>query len=487
MGEKTLEQFRFSFNRSIRLEARPERLTSDGGALLIREIDERLRVTKDLAASLIDRRDQDLVIHPMVELLRTTINLIAQGWGDRDDADKLRDDPACRLAVSNRKGDSPLRSAENGRCAPDGLASQPTLSRMIGTIAVDENREKTRKMLLTSAGRHARAVNRGHRLRYVSLDVDSIPIKVEGRREGSKYNGHYQYRCYHPLVASIAQTGDIVDMKLREGDAHTADGALDFIMPLIDRLESELCQVACLRCDAGFPEPVLLDALEERNRPVPYVFRIKKNAVLDRMAAPYLTRPVGRRPSHARTWFAELDYQAESWSRPRRVALVVVDEPGLLFPRHFFLLTSYSIEQMSGEELLEHYRQRGTAEMRQGEFKDVLDPALSCTRRPKSHYQGKVPKTRTESGDPMARNEATLLLHALAYNLMNFARRLMSSALKQGVSLRRFREQALKVAARFCLTGSRVVMVVAKSVAPIWLGILRLLSRLRFVPEPSSG
>ncbi len=485
MGEKALEQFRFSFNRSIRLEARPERLSSDGGTLLIREIDERLRVTRDLAARLIDPRDRDLVIHPLVELLRTSINLIAQGWGDQDDADKLRDDPACRLAVSNRKGDSPLRSPNEGQFTPDGLASQPTLSRMIGTVAIDENREKTRKMLLTSAGRDVRATNSGHRLRYVDLDVDSIPLKVEGHQEGAKYNGHYQCRCYHPLVASIAQTGDMVDMKLREGNVHTADGALDFIMPLIDRLESELCQVACLRCDAGFPEPKVLAALEERRLPVPYVFRIKKNAVLDRLAAPYLTRPKGRRPNHARTWFGELEYQAESWSRPRRIVLVVVDEPDELFPRHFFLLTGYTIDQLTARELLEHYRQRGTAEMRQGEFKDVLDPALSCTQRPKSHYGGRVPKRRYPSGDPMARNEATLLLHALAYNLMNAARRLMSRATGQGVSLRRFREQALKVAARFCLTGNRVVMVIAKSAAPIWSGILRLLSRLRFVPEPA--
>ena len=224
MGEKALEQFRFSFNRSIRLEARPERLSSDGGTLLIREIDERLRVTRDLAARLIDPRDQDLVIHPLVELLRTSISLIAQGWGDQDDADKLRDDPACRLAVSNRKGDSPLRSPNEGQFTPDGLASQPTLSRMIGTVAIDENREKTRKMLLTSAGRDVRATNSGHRLRYVDLDVDSIPLKVEGHQEGAKYNGHYQCRCYHPLVASIAQTGDVVDMKLREPHARFGGG-----------------------------------------------------------------------------------------------------------------------------------------------------------------------------------------------------------------------------------------------------------------------
>ena len=142
---------------------------------------------------------------------------------------------------------------------------------------------------------------------------------------------------------------------------------------------------------------------------------------------------------------------------------------------------------MPAEALLDHYRKRGTAEMRQGEFKDVLDPALSCTQRPKSHVGGRTPKRRTPSGDPMKRNEATLLLHALAYNLMNAGRTLMSRATGEGVSLRRFREQVLKVAARFCLTGNRVVVVIAQSAVPLWRGILRRLSRLRFVPEPAPG
>ena len=66
----------------------------------------------------------------MSELLRTQILLMAQGWTDADDADWLRDDPILRLSVSDRRGQSPLREADDG--APEGLASQPTLSRLIG-------------------------------------------------------------------------------------------------------------------------------------------------------------------------------------------------------------------------------------------------------------------------------------------------------------------------------------------------------------------
>ena len=81
---------------------------------------------------------------------------------------------------------------------------------------------------------------RGHRLRHVTLDADFLPIEVHGQQEGSQYNGHYGVRCYHPLVAVLGETGDLVDIRLREGNVHTAEGALDFILPLLDRLEREV-------------------------------------------------------------------------------------------------------------------------------------------------------------------------------------------------------------------------------------------------------
>ena len=130
---------------------------------------------------------------------------------------------------------------------------------------------------------------------------------------GSEYNGHYHARIYHPLVATVAELGDLLDVQLRPGNAHTADGGLEFLLPLLDQAEAKLCQVASVRIDAGFPEEKLLAALEKRR--TPYVARIKNNAVLDRLAQPYLTRPVGRPPIEPRTWTVEMTYKAQDWSR----------------------------------------------------------------------------------------------------------------------------------------------------------------------------
>ena len=80
--------------------------------------------------------------------------------------------------------------------------------------------------------------------------------------------------------------------------AQTAEGALDFVLDLVDRLEGTMCQVAMVRMDAGFPEEKLLAGLEARG--TPYVARIRNNRALDRMAVPHLRRPPGRPPAEPR-------------------------------------------------------------------------------------------------------------------------------------------------------------------------------------------
>ena len=106
--------------------------------------------------------------------------------------------------------------------------------------------------------------------------------------------------------------------------------------------------------------------------------RIKNNPVLDRRAAPYLKLPPGRRPQQPRVWFYEMSYQAQLWSRARRVILVVLERSGELIPDHFWLLTSWTRPQRSAEVLLELYRQRGTAEGHQGELKSVGSRFMGC-------------------------------------------------------------------------------------------------------------
>ncbi len=484
-----LTPFRADFNGSLRIEGRPERLTSEAGAVVLREVMERVGIIPWLVEHLVDPRKPELVTHPLSEMMRTSLLLLGQGWRDKDDADALRHDAAFRLAVSDRRGLGSLETREAGEAGepgsknpivPDGLASQPTLSRLGGALSTTHNRAVLRLALLEMAARRVRAGRGGHRLRYLTIDLDSLPVEVHGQQPGSEYNGHYHGQIYHPLIASVADTGDLLDVQLREGNAHTAAGGIDFLLPLLDDVERELCQVAAVRIDAGFPEEKLLSSLEGRG--TPYVARVKNNPVLDRMAAPYLKRPVGRPPNEPRTWFYEESYQAKAWSRARRVVLVTLERPGQLFHDHFWLITDWSAEQMDGPALLEMYRKRGTAEGHMGELMDVLHPALSSSPRPKSHYRGKEPIRRSRSIDAFAHNEVILLLNALAYNIAHAGRVLMETATGEGWSLRRFRERVLRVAARIVVHSRRATLVLGEGSAKLWHALWTHLDVFQAVP-----
>lgn len=481
MGEAKGSEFRLEFNHSVRVESRDERLSSDAGALLTRDIGERLGVWDFLHENLLDQRNPLFVTHPLRELVRTSVCMLAQGWRDQDDADTLRHDPALRLAVSDRGGASPLLPA--AALTPDGLASQPTLSRMVAGLSFPENRRVLRRSLLRAAAGRLRSLNGGRRLDHATVDVDSLPIEVFGDQAGGAWNGHYHARVMHPLLASLGEEGDLLDVRLRPGNAHTARGALEFILPLLDDVERDIARRASLRIDAGFPGPDLIAALNERG--THYVARFRTNAILTPIArdCEELVRQKALM-GESGEWCVELGpYRAASWTKPQRLVLVIVRDPGELFVRSFFLLTNWTQEEMPAEALLALYRRRGLAESHFGEWKDVLDPALSSTTRTKTHYRGEEPRRRTSPRDAFACNEVLLLLHALAYQLMHAGRCLAATADGAGMSLRRFRETALKVAARITLHGRRVLVTIAKSAAGIWSSLARSLRSLR--PAPS--
>lgn len=475
MGEANPTRFSFSFNRSLAFEGRPERLTRDAGALLLRETDERIGLTRRLAARLRDPRHPVLLTHPLAELLRARLYAMAQGHRDQDDLDDLRDDPALRLAVSERAGDAPLRQAQP--LVPDGLASQPTQSRLVEMLTLPGNRAALDDALFTEAAQDYRRFRGGRRSRRGVLDVDSTAAVVHGNQPGSAYNGHYRVTCYHPLVVILPDTGAWLAVRLREGQVHTSVGLEEFLFPLIERCEREVYQVSSVRGDAGLPSEELLGGLEQRE--VGYCFRLGSNDVLERLAAPYLHRPVGRPPKEPRTWWHELVYAADTWSHHRRVVLVVLEEPGELFLRHFFLVTDWTDEQIPGEGLLEFYRERAVIEGHIGDFKSVLRPALPSTSRRKSHVRGKRPRrTRAQDRDGFACNEANLLLYALAYNLANVVRRVTARATGVPWRLRRCRDTLLQVAGKVVLHARRVTVVIRDEVAPLWSAFLQTLHRL---------
>ena len=339
----------FSFNRSIRIGSRRDRITGDSGALTGRELLGRSRVVRFPAKRLPDKRDGRRIRHSQKRLARTLLLLAGQGRREHSDATELRDDPALRLATGDRAGTAPLGKA--GR-----LPSQPTLSRRVAAWSEKEGVEVLREGLQRLAGWRLKAMGGWRRPKTLGIDVDSLPVEVHGEQPGSAWNGYYHRRVYHPIVAAAGETGDILDLRLREGQVHTADGGLEFVLEVLERAERHLCGKAAVRFDAGYPGEPLMAALEERG--THYVARVRNNAVLKRLALPAMDAAVwdalsnGVPAGEPRTRVCESSYRAGSWSRSRRVVQVVVERPGELIPRCFWLLASMPSGEMSGEDLL---------------------------------------------------------------------------------------------------------------------------------------
>lgn len=475
MGDSQGTLFPLEFNRSIHLEARPECVSGESGSLLMRELMDRLGYRQLLARHLRDPRDPARVKHPFTELLRTALLMLVQGWGDQSDVQLLRSDPALRLAVSSRRGQRPLREAD-GR-EPDGLCSQPTLSRLLQDLGLPENVSGLLAFLLDAAERRL-GLGRGVRLRETTVDLDSLPRESFGHQPGSAWNRHYGMRCYHPVVAR-SEWGDYLGAKLRPGNVHTADGGLAFVLPILLRAR-EWAEQVWLRIDAGFPEPKLLEALEEEG--CLYVARLKTNAVLERLATPYLALPRDSASDEERVWTHELRYQAGSWTHPRRVVLVIVErarEQGELFVDHFFLLSNASVA-ITGKALLERYRKRGAAEKDFGDWNQALGGSLSSAPRPKTHYRGREVDAPYDEPDSFAANEARLLLELIAANLLHAAAELLErdDAREAGrMSRERFRQLVLKVTGR-ALLGSRTIrFVVDAARAALWRRFMRSLNQ----------
>lgn len=464
MGERQATLFSPEFNRRIEVEARPERLSADAGALVLRELMERLGLRGLLQTHLSDERDPSRIVHPLAELVLTWVLLNAQGWTDQVDVEALRDDPILRLAVSERRGDAPLREA--GPREANGLCSQPTLSRLLQALAVPANRAGLGAVLVEWAeGRTGLGPN--DRLEEVTLDLDSVPVEVHGYQPGSAYNGHFGMRCYHPVLVRWDR-GDYLGAALRPGNAHTADGALIFVAPIVEWAQLLALRV-WLRIDAGFPEPKLLSWLERVG--VSYVARVRGNAVLERLAAPYLEQTGDSTVVGEVVALHELSYGAGSWDRERRVVLVIVNratEQGELFREHFFLLTNATAEEVAAAELLERYRQRGTAEKDFGDWKTALELALSSTPRAKMHYREQPVTTPYERPDSFAANEARLLLSLLSANVLDAAAELLARHTRHHYSRVRFRQLLLKVAGRVLVGGRYITVVVNAAMAPLW-------------------
>ena len=467
MGEEKTPFFEPLFNRAVKFRSRDERLTSDAGVLLLREADHRLGLVESLGENLCDPRDPDKIRYSVTELLRERLYSLVQGYSVADDVDLLAHDPVVRMATWDRPGD---------RVLEERLASQPTQSRLIDTLAEKRNLEGLRGGLSDWVGRFLRTTGKGRRVARGTIDIDGFPVTARGLQEGSQYNGHYGKRVYYPLVAGFAAEGTyestragegVVHALLRRGDASGAEGALRFIRKAVNRC-SALARSVDIRFDAAFTVGKIMDPLTDDG--IKFVGRITNNRVLSKLAEPYVRRRPGRPPSEGYEYVVELgSYKAKAWRHAQRLILVVVDKSDPktgqleILPYYFLLVTNWREDERSASEILFHYRRRGTFEDRIGELSQVIAVHLSSPR--------------------FQENEVNFLLSLLAFNFLSMLRGEAERAFGSGWDLGRFQQTVLKVGARVVKQGRRLFVDIAQAVLPIWQPLIGRITRWA-VPSP---
>jgi hypothetical protein len=382
VGETQNRPFQLSFNSALKVDFQGARVTSDGGLILVRELDERLGLSVLIERHLSDSRRGKNVQLPLSDLLRQSVYSRLAGYADVNDAERLSQDPTFRLIGSKKILERGAALTSRLQSFEAGVLTQE--DNLAGLAAL--NRELVAKVEAIASPRR------------IVLDMDSTEVAVYGRQEESAYNGHFESTCYHPLLL-FNREGDCLAAKLRPGNVHSADGWEELLLPEIKRQQT-LGKEVVFRADAAFAKPELYEALEERD--VQYAIRLPANDNLQRNIRELLTRPVGR-PSHKPVVrYKSFLYQAASWKQARRVVAKVEFHCGELFPRVGFIVTNLALDNRA---VVRFYNKRGTAEQWIKEGKQaVAITRLSCHR--------------------FRANEVRLWLSVIAYNLGNLWRRL---------------------------------------------------------------
>jgi hypothetical protein len=436
MTECIQEPFTFASVGSREVVARFDggHVVSDGGALLLGEVERQAGILHRFAACFSDQRDPLRIEHTVEQLIRQRIYALALGYEDLSDHDQLRRDP--------------LLAVLSGKVEPtkDRLAGKSTLNRLELTLPLADAGQRRYKrimfdpeladQLLVQLYVEAQAVPPAE----IVLDLDATDDPLHGKQEGRFFHGYYGHYCYLPLYVFA---GDhLLCARLRTAGQDGSAGAREEVARMVEQLRQRWSTVKItLRADSGFCREELMSWCEEHG--VDYVFGLARNRRLQEMLSEALAEAQQKyeEPGQPARVFHEGRYQTrETWARERRVVGKAEHLDKGANPR--FVVTSLTTERWEARTLYEDlYCARGEME-----------------NRVKEQFQLFADRTSTHW---LWSNQLRLSLSAFAYVLIDTLRRVglpgteMAQAEVQTIRLR-----LLKIGA-----------VVRVSVRKIWVSL----------------
>jgi hypothetical protein len=429
--------FAFSFRREVmaRFDAGP--VSSDGGALLLREVEQKIGLLQRLAACFHDDRNPGRIEHTVEQLIRQRVFALALGYEDLHDHDDLRHDPLLALLTGKTEpGTTPL-------------AGKSTLNRLELTRPQAEARDHRYQKILFDPESADRLLvqlfveSQATAPESLVLDLDATDDPLHGKQEGRFFHGYYGHYCYLPLYVFCGDHLLCARLRTAQGDASA--GALSEVQRIVSHLRQHWPGIRItLRADSGFCREELMGWCEQNQ--VDYLFGLARNRRLEEMLGEALAEA---RQQHEATGqparlFRELRYQTrESWSQERRVVGKAEYLAQGANPR--FVVTSLSVEQWAAQALYERlYCARGEMENRIKEQFQLFADRLS------THW--------------LWSNQVRLSLSAFAYVLVDSLRRLaLSKTVLAQAEVNTIRLRLLKIGALVRVSVRRILVSLASA------------------------
>ena len=341
-------------------------ISSDGGALLLRETERLTGVIRQFAACFTDHRSPDLTEHTAEELIAQRVYALALGYEDLNDHDDLRRDPLLATVVG--KADPTGKDRRRPRDRGKALAGKSTLNRLELTLVGADKESRYKKVVCRTHDverlfvslflqAHSRPPER------IVLDLDATDDPIHGHQLGRFFHGYYKNFCYLPLYIFC---GDhLLCARLRPADIDAAAGSVKQLQRIVAQVREAWPGVKIvIRADSGFCREAIMTWCEANG--VDYVLGLAQNTRLKAMIAAEQeqARVEFERTKEAARVFTDLQYRTlDSWSRERRVMAKAEHLAKGANPR--FVVTSLTAEGRAAKPLYEEdYCGRGEMENR---------------------------------------------------------------------------------------------------------------------------
>jgi len=382
-------------------------ITADAGGLLLREVERKTGIIRQLAACFTDHRRQDLVEHGLEELIAQRVYGLALGYEDLNDHDQLRQDPMMALlsGKAEPKGTGRRKSRDQGKAG----AGKSTLNRLELTPADADDKARYKKIVMKETAIDELLVElfiQAHEgaPKRIEVDLDATDDPLHGNQEGRFFHGYYRGYCYLPLYIFCEEF--LLCARLRSSNIDASAGVVDELKRIIAQIRQAWPQVnILLRGDGGFSRDAIMTWCEANQ--VDYVFGMAKNNRLKKIIGKesHQAQQEFAQSGKAARVFADFRYRTrKSWSAERRVVAKAEHLDKGANPR--FVVTSLSAGQMDARALYEElYCHRGEMENRIKEQQLALFADRTSTSLMRS-------------------NQLRLYLSSFAYCLMQALRRL---------------------------------------------------------------